>query len=44
MDEDNQELEKELSLLKLEVSKWKYHAGQYDKGMISLSEDNKTIQ
>ena len=30
--------------MKLEVSKWKYHAGQYDKGMISLSEHKKTIQ
>ena len=44
MDEHNQEMEKELSLLKLEVSKWKYHASQYDKGMIYLSEHKNTSQ
>ena len=35
---------RELSLLKLKVSKWKYHVGLYDKGMISLSKHKKTIQ
>ena len=43
-DEDNQEMEKELSSLKLEVSKGKYHANQYDKGMISMTEHKNTIQ
>ena len=43
-DEDNQEMEKELSSLKLEVSKWKYHVSQYDKGMIYLTKHKNTIQ
>ena len=42
-DEDKKELERELSLLKLEVSKWKYHANQYDKGIIYLAEHKNTI-
>ena len=37
-------MEKELSLLKLELSKWKYHVGQCEKGMIPLYEHKKDIQ
>ena len=38
-----QEIE-EVSVLKIEVSKWKRHASQFDEGMISLTEQKKVIQ
>ena len=34
---------REISLLKLKLSKWKYHARQCEKGMSSLYEDKKAI-
>ena len=35
---------KEVSFLKLEVSKWRHHASQFDEGMISLTEHKNIIQ
>ena len=43
IDKNNQELAEEVSLLKLEVIKWKHHARQFDKGIISLIEHKKII-
>ena len=37
-------MERELSLLNIEVNKWKYHFVQYDKGMIYFFEHKKTIE
>ena len=34
----------EVSLLKIEVSKWKRHASQFDASIISLTEHKKIIQ
>ena len=34
----------EVTLLKIEVSKWKHHARQFDEGMISLIEHKNIIQ
>ena len=39
-----QELEKKLYLLQLELSKWKYRTILMEKGMISLSEHRRIIQ
>ena len=34
----------EVSFLKLEVSKWKHHASQFDEEIISLTEHKNIIQ
>ena len=42
--EKEQELKKELSLLQLELSKWRYHACLSEKGMISLPKHMRIVQ
>ena len=34
----------DVSLLNIEVSKWRRHASQFDEGMISLTEHKNVIQ
>ena len=43
-DERIQELQREISLLKLELVKWKIHADQCKEGMVPLHEYRKTIK
>ena len=43
-DMNNQELTEDVSFFKLEVSKWKNHASQFDEGMIYLTEHKNIIQ
>ena len=43
-DGNNQELTKEVSFLKIQVAKWRYHVSQFDEGMIYLTEHKNIIQ
>ena len=42
--EGNREMARDISLLTLELSKWKYHVGQCEKGIIPLYDHKNTIQ
>ena len=53
MDSDNEEhaedeeilkLKKELSILRIEVRKWRSQVERYQEGMVSLAEHRKTIR